>query len=288
MKDGIINWNVDPEIFTIMDTFPLRYYGLFWMLGLGLGYFIVKKVYQKEGVPLENLEKLTMYIFIGAFLGARLGHCFFYQPEYFFQNPLEILLPITKNGGSYQFSGFQGLASHGGVIGVIIGIVAYARKTRTDLLWILDRVALGGAVTAAFIRLGNLMNSEIYGKPTNGNWGVIFERDDLVPRHPTQVYEAMAYLLIFAVLIVVYRSKQIKRQNGLMVGILLVLLFAARFIIEFFKENQVGFEDAMTINMGQILSIPFILLGFTIMYYRKSQWLTKIITNRICIYFEKV
>ena len=187
MKDKIIHWNVDPEIMTIMNTFPLRYYGIFWILGLGLGYFIVKKIYLKEKIPLENLEQLTMYIFLGAFLGARLGHCFFYQPEYYFQNPLEILLPITKVQGAYQFSGFQGLASHGGVIGVIIGIVAYARKTKTNLLWIMDRVAIGATVTSASIRIGNLMNSEIYGRPTNGNWGVVFERDDLIPRHPTQV-----------------------------------------------------------------------------------------------------
>ncbi len=279
MKDGIINWNVDPEIFTIMDAFPLRYYGLCWVLGLAIGYMIVKWIYKKENIPFENLEQLSMYIFIGAFFGARLGHCFFYEPSYYFQNPLEILLPIKSVGGSFEFIGFQGLASHGGVIGVIIGIVAYARKTRTSLLWIMDRVAIGAAVTAAFIRIGNLMNSEVYGKPTNGNWGVIFERDDLLPRHPTQVYEAVSYLLIFAVLIFIYRSKKIEKQNGLMVGILLIMLFTARFTIEFFKENQVAFEDSMTINMGQLLSIPFILMGFAMIYYRKSKWVKTMQNN---------
>lgn len=286
MKDGIINWNVDPEIVTLFDTFPLRYYGLCWVLGLALGYMIVKWIYKKENVPLENLEQLSMYIFIGALLGARLGHCFFYEPNYYFQNPLEILLPIKIVGGSVEFIGFRGLASHGGVLGTIIGIVAYARKTRTNLFWILDRVAIGGAVTAAFIRIGNLMNSEIYGKPTNGNWGVIFERDDLIPRHPTQVYEALAYFLIFGVLLFIYRSKKIARQNGRLVGILLILLFSARFIIEFFKENQVAFEDSMTVNMGQLLSIPYILIGFAMIYYRKSEWVKTTIANRVSSYFK--
>lgn len=280
MKDGIINWNVDPEIFTIMDTFPLRYYGLFWILGLGLGYLIIKRIYANENIPLENLEQLTMYIIIGALLGARVGHCFFYEPQYYFQNPLEIILPIRKVGESFEFTGFQGLASHGGVIGAIIGIILYSRKTHTNLLWVLDRVAIGGAVTAAFIRLGNLMNSEIYGKPTNGSWGFVFERDDLIPRHPTQIYEAFAYFLIFGVLVLIYRSKRIENKNGLFIGTLLILLFTARFLIEFFKENQVSFEDSMTLNMGQILSIPYIVLGITIIYWRKSLWVTKVISNR--------
>lgn len=287
MKDGIIHWNVDPEIITLFDTFPFRYYGLCWVLGLALGYLIVKWIYKKENVPLENLEQLSMYIFIGALLGARLGHCFFYEPDYYFQNPLEILLPIKIGGGSFEFTGFRGLASHGGVLGVIIGIVTYARKTRTNLLWILDSVAIGGAVTAALIRIGNLMNSEVYGKPTNGNWGVVFERDDLIPRHPTQVYEAVAYLLIFVVLLFIYRSKKIERQNGLLVGIFLIVHFTARFFIEFFKENQVAFEDAMSLNMGQLLSIPYILIGVALIYYRKSEWLKTRITNRVSSYFKQ-
>ena len=268
MKDSIINWNVDPDFFWITDTFPLRYYGLCWVLGLVLGYLIIKRVYQKEKIPLENLDQLSMYIFIGALLGARLGHCLFYEPAYYLEHPLEILLPIQKVGDSFQFIGFQGLASHGGVIGVLTGIILYARKTGTNLLWILDRVALGSAVTAAFIRIGNLMNSEVYGKPTNGNWGVVFERDDLIPRHPTQVYEALSYFLIFGILILIYRSKKIENKNGFLFGTLLVLLFTARFIIEFFKENQVDFENSMTIN------IPFIISGLLFIF-----WSSKPIAN---------
>lgn len=270
MKDGILNWNVDPDIFTLFNTFPIRYYSLSWAIGCALCYLIVKKVYQKEKIPLENLEQLTMYIIAGAFLGARLGHCFFYEPHYYFQNPLEILLPIRKVGESFEFIGFQGLASHGGLIGIVTAIILYAKKTKTNILWIMDRVVLGSAVTATCIRIGNFMNSEVYGKPTNGNWGVIFERDDLIPRHPTQLYEAAAYFLIFAILLFIYKSKKIERHNGLMVGVFLIIMFIARFVIEFVKENQVRFEDSMSINMGQILSIPFILLGLAIIYYGKK------------------
>lgn len=270
MNDTIINWNIDPEIFVIADTFPLRYYGLFWIAGLALGYYIVKHIYKKEGIPLANLEELATYVFIGTLLGARLGHCFFYEPDYYFSHPLEILLPIAEVDGSYTFTGFQGLASHGGTLGIFIAIIYYWRKTKTNLLWILDRVAIGAAVTAAFIRLGNLMNSEIYGKPTDGTWGFVFERDDMIPRHPTQLYEAVSYLFIFGLLFYMYRSKKIENRHGLFVGTLFVLLFSARFVIEFFKENQVGFEDGMSLNMGQWLSIPFVLFGIFLVFWKES------------------
>ena len=275
MKNGIINWNVDPEIFWITDTFPLRYYGLSWVIALGLGYYIVKRIYEIEKIPLENLEKLSTYIFIGALLGARLGHCFFYEPEYYLQNPIEIFLPIKKIGETYKFIGFQGLASHGGAIAVIIAIAIYAKKYKTNFLWILDRVAIG-ATMLGFIRIGNLMNSEIYGKPTNGNWGMVFQRDDLIPRHPTQIYEAFSLFLIFGILLYIYKSKKIKKHNGLLVGVFFVLLFSTRFIIEFFKENQVGFENSMAINMGQILSLPFIIIGLILIFYK-----TKPVGNKV-------
>ena len=275
MENGIINWNVDPEIFWITDTFPLRYYSLSWLIALGLGYYIVKRIYEREKIPLENLEKLSTYIFIGALLGARLGHCFFYEPEYYLQNPIEIFLPVKKIGETYKFIGFQGLASHGGAIAVIIAIAIYAKKYKTNFLWILDRVAIG-ATMLGFIRIGNLMNSEIYGKPTNGNWGMVFQRDDLIPRHPTQIYEAFSLFLIFGILLYIYKSKKIKKHNGFLVGVFFVLLFSARFITEFFKENQVGFENSMAINMGQILSIPFIIIGLILIFYK-----TKPVGNKV-------
>ncbi len=270
MKDNLIHWNVDPEIFWITDSFPLKYYGLFWITGLMLAYYIVQRIYKKEGVPLEDLEQLTTYIFLGAILGARLGHCFFYEFDYYASHLIEILLPIREVNGSYTFTGFQGLASHGGTLGVFIAILYYCRKTKTNLLWILDRVAISAGVTAAFIRLGNLMNSEIYGKPTDGSWGFVFERDDMIPRHPTQLYEAIPYLFIFGLLFFIYRSKKIENRNGLFVGTFFILLFSVRFVVEFFKENQVAFEDTMTLNMGQWLSLPFILLGLLLVFWKNN------------------
>lgn len=186
MNEGwIFHWDVDPVIFWITDSFPLKYYGLIFVTGLLLGYFIVKRIYEKENIPIEHLEKLLIYIVIGTVVGARLGHCLFYDPEYYLSRPLEIFLPIAEVNGSFKFVGFQGLASHGGALGVLIAIIWYSKKYKTKLLWVLDRVAIGSPLAGAFIRLGNFMNSEIYGKPTNGNWGVVFRRDDLIPRHPT-------------------------------------------------------------------------------------------------------
>lgn len=268
MIDKIIYWNTDPTIYWITDSFPLKYYGLLFAIGILLGYSIVKRIFIKENVSVEILDNLLIYIIVGTILGARLGHCLFYEPEYFFQHPIEILLPIKKIGGIYKFVGFQGLASHGGTIGVFIAVLLFYRKNKVNLLWLLDRIAIAVPVTAAFIRLGNFMNSEIYGKPTSGNWGIVFQKDDLIPRHPTQLYEAFAYLLIFLVALFLYQSDQIKKRDGFMFGIFLILLFSARFIIEFFKENQETFENQMPINMGQILSIPFVLAGILLILWR--------------------
>jgi phosphatidylglycerol:prolipoprotein diacylglycerol transferase len=267
MVNGIINWNVDSVIFWITDSFPLKYYGLLFVSGLILGYHIVKKIYAKENVPVENLDKILIYIVVGTVLGARLGHCLFYEPDYFFKNPIEILLPIKKIGDSYSFVGFQGLASHGGTIGVLIAVIMYCKKYKVNLLWQLDRIAIAVPVAAAFIRFGNFMNSEIYGKPTDGSWGVVFQKDDLIPRHPTQLYEAFSYLLIFVILYFLYQSKISQKGNGLIFGCFLVLLFTARFCIEYFKENQESFENQMPINMGQLLSIPFITIGLILIVW---------------------
>lgn len=269
MNDKILNWDLDPVIYWITDSFPFKYYGLLFITGLVFAQYVEKRIYIKENIPIENLEKLFVYIVIGTVLGARLGHCFFYDPSYYFQNPIEILLPIKKIGDSYKFIGFQGLASHGGTVGVLISIGFYCKKYKTNFLWVLDRIAIVAPIAAAFIRLGNFMNSEIYGKPTNGKWGIIFQRDDLIPRHPTQLYEALSYLLIFGILILIYKKSTKEEYNGFIFGVFLVLLFSARFIIEFFKENQVGFENEMTINMGQILSIPFIVVGLIFIFTTK-------------------
>lgn len=271
MTNGVLNWNVDPVIFMITDSFPLKYYGAFFACGLLLGYAIVRRIYKKEHLSLDNLDSLLVYVIVGTILGARLGHCFFYEPSYFLQHPIEILLPIQKVAGVYKFVGFQGLASHGGTIGVLTAIILYCRKYNVKFLWLLDRMAIGVPVTGAFIRFGNFMNSEIYGKPTNGNWGIVFQRDDLIPRHPTQLYEAFAYLLIFAILLHMYRFEKIRNASGLIFGTFFTLLFVARFIIEFFKENQESFENNMLINMGQILSIPFIIIGLVLVIWKSKK-----------------
>lgn len=271
MKNGILNWNVDPVIFWITDSFPLKYYGALFACGLLLGFYIVRNIYKKENLSLDNLDSLLIYVIVGTVLGARLGHCFFYEADYFLKHPIEILLPIQKIKGAYEFVGYQGLASHGGSIGVLTAMILYCRKYKVQFLGLLDKMAVAVPVTGTFIRLGNFMNSEIYGKPTNGNWGVVFERDDLIPRHPTQLYEAFAYLLIFGILFYMYKSEKIRNAQGLIFGTFLTLLFTARFIIEFFKENQEAFENNMLINMGQILSIPFILIGLGLIFWKNKK-----------------
>ncbi len=266
---GAIEWNVDPEIITLFGTFPIKYYGLLFVTGLILSYKLAQYIYKSEGIPLENLDKLSTYLFIGILVGMRLGHCLFYDFEYFSAHPLEIFLPFKITNEGWHFTGFTGLASHGGSLGAILAILLYSRKYKTSLFGVLDRIAIVTPITAAFIRFGNFMNSEIYGKPTGGDFGVIFMQDDLIPRHPTQLYEAFSYLLILVLLWYLYKKTNAIEKKGRILGVLLSLLFAARFFIEFFKENQVSFEDQMTLNMGQILSIPFILIGIILLFLHK-------------------
>jgi len=273
---GPIEWNVDPEIIKLFDTFPIKYYGILFVTGLLLGYDVVKRIYKSENISVENLEKLSTYLFIGILVGARVGHCLFYDFAYFSKHPLEIFLPFQISNGNWHFTGFSGLASHGGSIGAILAILLYCKQNKTHLLWVLDRVAVGAPITGAFIRLGNFMNSEIYGKPTNGNYGVIFMKDDLIPRHPTQLYEALAYLFIFGFLWYLFKKTALKNLQGFIFGTLLTILFSVRLFLEIFKENQVAFEDSMTLNMGQLLSIPFILTGILLIVISKGK--TKHIT----------
>jgi phosphatidylglycerol---prolipoprotein diacylglyceryl transferase len=268
---GFINWNIDPEIVNLFGFFPLRYYSLLFVTGLILGYLIVKQIYIRENEPVEPLDKLAFFIFIGTIFGARLGHCLFYEPHYYLNNPLEILLPFTwDSNGKFVFTGYQGLASHGGAIGVLIAMIVYSRQEKRNLLWIMDRVAVATPVVGAFIRIGNFMNSEIIGVPTQSRFGVIFNRIDTLPRHPAQLYEAFAYLCIFGLLLCLKLHKK-QRNDGFLFGLLLVLLFGARFIIEFFKIDQVDFEQGMNLNMGQILSLPFIFIGLLILTFRMKK-----------------
>ena len=265
-----ITWNPDPVIFNLFGALPIRYYSLLFAGGLFLGYLVVKRMWVKEKLSLESLDKLAFYVFIATILGARLGHCLFYEPGYYLKHPLEMILPFNTQGGKFTYTGFQGLASHGGILGVFIAIWLFARKTKMDIFNVLDKVAIGGALTGAFIRLGNFMNSEILGKATGSDFGVIFKRVDNVVRHPAQLYESLAYFAIFILLFLLYKNKKFKRGDGFLFGLFFTLLFLARFLIEFFKINQVQFEEGMAFNMGQLLSIPFMIGGIAVMIWKKN------------------
>ncbi len=262
-----IHWNPDPEIINIFGI-SIRYYGLLFVTGLILCIYILGWIYKRENIPSENLEKLTIYGMIGIIVGARLGHCLFYEPSYYLSHPLEMILPITfpPNGG-IKFTGYQGLASHGGVLGLLIALYIYARKTKHSMINTIDLITVVSGLSFGFIRLGNFMNSEIIGMPTIKPWGVIFERVDNIPRHPAQLYEAISYFIIFAAMMILYKKRGDRLKNGFFFGLGSVLFFTARFLIEFVKEDQVGFEKGMTLNMGQLLSVPFILVGIVFMFY---------------------
>jgi len=262
-----INWNADPEIINVFGI-SIRYYGLLFVSGLILCIYILGWIYKRENLPSEHLERLSIYGMIGILLRARLGHCLFYEPSYFLSHPLEMILPITfPPDGGIKFTGYQGLASHGGVLGLLIALYVYSRKTRHSMIDTLDLIAVVAGLSFVFIRLGNFMNSEIIGNPTTLPWGVIFERVDNIPRHPAQLYEAISYFIIFTIMMLLYKKNRARLKNGFLFGLAAVLFFTARLLIEFLKENQVGFEDKMTLNMGQLLSLPFIAVGFGFIIY---------------------
>jgi len=262
-----INWNADPEIINIFGI-SIRYYGLLFVSGLILCIYLLGWIYKRESIPAENLEKLSIYSMIGILVGARLGHCLFYEPSYYLSHPLEMILPITfPPDGGIKFSGYQGLASHGGVLGLLIALYIYSRKTKHSMIDTLDLIAVVAGLSFVFIRFGNFMNSEIIGMPTTKPWGVIFERVDNIPRHPAQLYEAISYFIIFTFMMLLYKKLRARLKNGFLFGLATILFFTARFLIEFVKENQVRFEDGMTLNMGQLLSLPYIAVGIGFIIY---------------------
>ena len=219
-------------------------------------------------------DKLWLYVAIATIVGARLGHCIFYDWAYYSQHPLEMILPV-RFSPEFKFTGYQGLASHGAAIGIIAGLWYYSRKvSKKSIFWILDRAVIPIALAGFFIRTGNLMNSEIVGLPTNMPWGFRFMNSDLpnpeLPRHPAQLYEAICYLFSFFVLMYLYWRTNVKKKMGFIFGAFLILIFSARFIIEFVKEVQEPWEAGMALNMGQILSIPFILAGIFMLWYSKK------------------
>ena len=295
-----ITWN--PSL-----TFgPFRWYSLCWLIGLALAYFIVRKLFYEQKIAVrttvvkgkkqeENVfDPLFIYCFLGILIGARLGHCLFYQPDYFLtsgKHIVEMLLPIhfLANGG-WKFTGYEGLASHGGTLGLIIALILYVRWSKLSIWTVLDNIAIATGTTACFIRLGNLMNSEIIGKPTDVPWAFIFERVDMIPRHPGQLYEAIAYAILFFLMWYLYKkSRKGMPQNlkanqqwapesripqvgtGFFFGFCLTYIFTFRFFIEYTKDVQEAFEENMMFNMGQLLSIPFIIIGVWCMLRAKKK-----------------
>ncbi len=250
-----INWNVSPEIFSI-GPIHIRWYGVLFALSFIIGIQILSNFFKREGKSPKDLEGLTISLILGTVLGARLGHCFFYEPEFYSNNPIEILK--IWHGG---------LASHGAAVGNLIAVLIFIRRRKhISLLWVLDRASIVIPIGAFMIRLGNFFNSEILGKQTDVPWAVVFMRVDNIPRHPSQLYEGLTYLILFIFLILSYYRAKINIPTGRYFGYLLTCLFTARFFIEFTKENQSAFEADMLLNMGQLLSIPFVILGFIFIY----------------------
>ena len=266
MSINFITWDVSPEIFHFW-RFSLRWYGTLFAGAFVLGYFIIRRIFKRENVQIQLLDRLTWYMIFGTLVGARLGHCLFYEPGYYFRNPVEIVQ--TWHGG---------LASHGAAIGILIALYIFSRVERRPYIWILDRIAIVVALACFLIRIGNLINSEIFGHTTVLPWGFEFVRSPEWHRspihaqacHPTQIYEALAYLATFAWLCRMYFKKDKIPNPGVLCGIFLVSMFTARFVIEFFKVNQVDFENRMMLNMGQLLSIPFVLCGIFLLTRRRK------------------
>jgi prolipoprotein diacylglyceryl transferase len=254
-------WDVSPVIFKL-GSLQIRWYGLFFALAFYLGYVILEKqVFKRENLPVKLLDSLATYVVIATVIGARLGHILFYQPMDYLTDPISIL-KIWEGG----------LASHGAAIGILIAIWMFTRKSGKSFLWTLDRLVIVVALGGFFIRLGNLMNSEIYGHITSLPWGFVFVRDGQAdPRHPTQIYEALSYLILFAALLVYYKRNYKTMKEGFIFGIFLIVLFGVRILIEFLKEPQVAFEQTMTLNMGQWLSIPFVLAGLYLLWRTSSK-----------------
>ena len=254
-----VTWNLNPEIFNI-GGFGIRWYGLLFACGYFLGYLILQKMFKWENIPAKLIDNLALYLFIGTVVGARLGHCLFYEPGYYLSNPLEIL-NIPQGG----------LASHGAAIGIILALWWFSRKEKRPFSWIIDRTVIVAALAGGLIRIGNLINSEIIGVPTTVPWAFVFKQVDNIPRHPTQIYEALACFFVFALLFWMYRRKNAGAKPYHLTGFFMILIFSFRFFIEYFKEVQVSFERTLPLDMGQWLSIPFIIAGIVLLANRAGR-----------------
>ena len=268
-----IIWNPSLEAFSI-GPLTFRWYSLCWLIGLALAYFVVKRLYKEQQIKDELFDPLFIYCFLGILIGARLGHCIFYQPDYFltsFKGFVEMFLPIhIMQDGSWKMTGYAGLASHGGTAGLMFALWLYTKRTKLSLWTVLDNIAIATGTTACFIRLGNLMNSEIIGKATEVPWAFVFEKVDTLPRHPGQLYEAIAYALLFLIMWVLHKKMPEKIGTGWYFGFCLTYIFTFRFLIEYTKEIQEAIEASLPIDMGQSLSIPFIIVGVVCMIRAKK------------------
>ena len=273
-----IHWNPD-LVFFHLGPLAVRWYGLCWLVGFAVAYLLVRRLYREQKIKDELFDPLFIYCFMGILLGARLGHCIFYEPDYFLTSVrgiIEMFLPIRfvdgninyagnwlfqLTGGAAAFVGYEGLASHGGTLGLMIALWLYVKKTKLNIWTVLDNIAIATGSMACFIRLGNLMNSEIIGKVTDVPWAFIFERVAQMPRHPGQLYEAIAYAILFGILWYLHKRMPEKIGTGWYFGFCLAYIFTFRFFIEYTKEVQEAFEASLPLDMGQILSIPFVILG---------------------------
>jgi phosphatidylglycerol---prolipoprotein diacylglyceryl transferase len=273
MQTLFIDWTANPEIFTIpLIDRPVRWYGLAWAFAFIGCHFFMNRIFKKEGRTDKQLDTLTLYIIIATVLGARIGHCLFYDFEATMANPLD-LIKVWEGG----------LASHGGAIGIIIGMWLYCRKTKEEWLWLFDRLVVVVPFASFVIRLGNLMNSEIVGKVTDVAWGFKFHNNDEdavnflkggipVPiRHPSQLYEALFYVLLFVLFYYLWKFKRDCFGKGFMFGLFCLIMFTFRFLIEYLKVEQVDFEKGHLFNNGQLLSLPFIIIGITMMILSKNK-----------------
>jgi prolipoprotein diacylglyceryl transferase len=265
-----IQW--DPSLGIDLGFFTIRYYSLMFLIAFGAGFYITKRIFIAEGVSLEKLDKLLIYTIFSTLVGARLGHVIFYQPELFLEDPLSVFLPVSFVP-EIEFTGFRGLASHGAAIGIAIGMYFYSKKvTQKSIFWILDRITMPVAFGGAFVRIGNFLNSEIVGKATNSDFGVVFvQLGESFPRHPAQLYESICYLILFAVLSLIFWKTKVKHQQGVLFGIFFTLLWTIRFVVEYVKEPQVAERADWLFNTGQLLSLPMIVIGFAIIYFSNKK-----------------
>lgn len=265
-----IDWNPSKGI--DLSFFTLHYYSMMWIVAFIIGFYIMKRIYKNENESNESLDSLFIYSVVGIMLGARLGHVIFYQPELFKEDFWSVFLPFSFKGGVH-FTGFQGLASHGAAMAMTVSMYLYNKKVlKKSVLWILDRVVIPVASGAVFVRFGNFINSEIIGKPTNSDYGVVFTKlGEDFPRHPAQLYEAICYVFVFLILFYFYWKTKKSEQEGFLFGLFLVLLWTVRFFVEFVKEAQVEERATWALNTGQWLSIPFILIGLYFMFVYKPK-----------------